>query len=707
MKFSYNWLQSFFKKKLPQPEELAELLTMHSFEIEEIKGVAKDFILTIDIRPNRAGDCFSHLGIAREISAITGLSYREPFSVIKEDKKLKAKDFVNLEVKNKTACPRYTVRVINDVKIGSSPKWLKDRLKVCGLRPINNIVDIANYVMLETGQPLHAFDLEKLKGVNPKSNHSPLIRAVAKTQIKKIIVRKAKKGEKIITLDNKKYDLDEDILVIADIKEPLAIAGIKGGKKAEIDKKTKTVVLESANFNSQIIRRGSKKLNLKTDASLRFEHGIDPNLTEFAINRAAYLIQKIAKGKVAQGLVDFYPKKILPKTIGLNLDYLESLLGVKIPEKEIKNILNSLNFKCNEARPRYIEVVVPTLRLDVSIPEDLIEEIGRIYGYEKIPSLLPVSVLIPPQKNLDIFWEEMVKNILKETGFVETYNYSFISQKDLSIFNYQFSKIIEIENPTSNEYKYLRPSLIANLLKNVQTNQAHFKEIKIFELGKIFFKKQERGSKKQCREKKMLAGAIMAEDAFYEAKGVIKLLLNKLAISNIWFTEPSSHFSPTPEDSEISLWSKEKCAEIKINGEEIGFLGEISPKILSSLDIKERVVLFDIDFEKLSQLASEEQEYRPISRYPAAVRDIAVLVPLEVRVEEVLNKIEISGGSLIIDVDLFDIYEGEELPRGKKNLAFHLIFQSKDRTLTSKEIDQIQNKIIKTLEENPGWRVRK
>ena len=691
MIFSYNWLQSFFKKKLPKPEKLAEVLTMHSFEVKEVKKAGSDFVLNIDVLPNRGPDCFSHLGIAREIAAIQNLTFNtgvEKFKLI-EDKEIKARDFVSVEVKNKMACPRYTARVITDIKVGPAPKWIRERLEVCGLRPINNVVDIANYVMLETGQPLHAFDFEKISGLqNQKSK--------VKSQ-KYIIVRRAKEGEKITTLDNEKYDLDENILIIADLKEPLAIAGIKGGKKAEIDEKTKIVVLESANFNPRVIRRGSKRIDLKTDASWRFEHGIDPNLTEFAINRAAYLIQEIAHPqggypKIAQGLIDFYPQKVLPKKIKLDLDYLERLLGLKISPIEIKNILKRLSFKLGELRPRQLEVEVPTFRLDISLPEDLIEEIGRIYGYQKIPSIFPVAALIPPQRNLDIFWEDLAKDFLKEVGFTEVYNYSFISKKDVSL--YQFDKVIEIENPVSSEFQYLRPSLIPNLLKNLKKNQRFFKEIKIFELGKIF--------REGLKEKRALTG-LMTGEAFFEAKGVIDLLLNKMGISQIWYDE----YQPTPEESKISIWQPKKSAEIKVNHEEIGFLGEISPRILENLKIETRVTVFDIDFEKLSKLASEEHEYQPISRFPAAVRDLAILVPRETRVEEVLNKIESAGGALVGDIDLFDIYEGEELPVGKKNLAFHIIYQAEDRTLTSEEIEELQKKIISALEKNPDWEVRK
>jgi phenylalanyl-tRNA synthetase beta chain len=673
MVFSYNWLQSFFKRKLPAPPKLAELLTIHFAEVEEIKKEKGDFLFNIDIRPNRASDCFSHLGVAREISVILGLKYQEPQTKFKENKNLKARDFISVEVKDKLACPRYTARVITDIKVAPSPKWLKERLKVCGLRPINNIVDIANFVMLETGQPLHAFDGEKLEG-------------------KKIIVRFAKNKERIVTLDEQKFNLNPDILVIADTKKPVALAGIKGGKLPEISKKTKVVVLESANFNPQVIRRGSRILNLETDASLRFEHGIDPNLTEFAINRASFLIQKIAKGKVTKGLVDVYPKKVLAKRIKLDLNYLESLLGVKISNSEIKNILQKLGLKIVNCKLKILTVEVPTFRLDISIPEDLIEEIGRIYGYDKIPAIFPVSTLIPPQRNLDIFWEDVTKNILKEAGFTEVYNYSFFSQKEAKLFGYKENELIEVENPQNFEQKYLRASLIPNLLENLKKNQKHFPDIRIFELGKIFLK----------NEKRQLSGLISG-DKFYYLKGVVDLLLNKLGISGVWYDE----YQPTPELSKISIWHPKKSAEIKINGKELGFLGEISPRILDNLEIKGRVVVFDIDFEKLSKLASEEHEYRPISKFPAAVRDIAVLVPRKVKVVEVLNKINTAAGPLIRDIDLFDIYEGKELPQGKKNLAFHIIYQAENRTLSSKEIDEIQNKIIKALEKNPEWQVRK
>ncbi|MDO8601309.1 MAG: phenylalanine--tRNA ligase subunit beta, partial [bacterium] len=457
-----------------------------------------DYVLDIDVLPNRAGDCFSHIGIAREIAAIANYKIQDTRYKLLEDKKNNAKDFISVDIKSQSYCPRYTARVIGDIKVGPSPKWLKDRLEACGLNSINNIVDVANYVMLETGQPLHAFDYEKLAD-------------------KKIVVRFAKEEEKITTLDGQKFDLNPKILVIADGQKPVAIAGIKGGKEPEIDEKTKTIVLESANFNSTIVRRGSRELNLRTDASLRFEHGVDPNLTESAINRAAYLIQKIALGKVFQGLVDFYPQKVYPKIIKLDLNYAESLLGVKILVAEIKDILRRLGFKIKDLSSKILMVEIPTFRLDIAIPEDLIEEIGRIYGYDKISSVFPTASLIPPKRNDDMVWENQLKDILKEAGFTETYNYSF--QKEIGS--------VEVENPTSQEFKYLRPSLMPNLLKNIEKNIKFFDQIKIFEVGKIFIDKT---------EKIMLTGVTAGYD-FYQLKGVVDLLFNKLGIAKVWYDD--------------------------------------------------------------------------------------------------------------------------------------------------------------------------
>ncbi|MBZ9572602.1 phenylalanine--tRNA ligase subunit beta [Patescibacteria group bacterium] len=686
MLFSYNWLRDYIKGKTPTPGKLAELLTMHSFEVESVARKGKDFVLDIDILPNRAPDCFSHLGIARESAALEIPNFQLPISKLKEDKKLKAKDFVEVEVKNKEDCPRYTAKVISGVKVASAPKWIQERLKACGLQSINNIVDTTNYVMLETGQPIHAFDLDKVG--------------------KKIIVRRAKKNEKIRALDDKTYKLDKDILVIADQKRPIAIAGIKGGERTAIDKKTKNIVIEAANFNQKVVRQGSKKLKLKTDASWRFENGIDPNLIDFVQERVVALIQKIAGGKVARGLVDFYLNKVRPKKINLDLNYVEKLLGLKIPKQKVLKILKSLGFKLSEVGSQKIMVEVPTRRLDISIQEDLIEEIGRIYGFQNIPSVFPQAALISPERNEELFWQKNIKDILKEAGFSEVYNYSFIGEKEKGIFGWRERELVELENPISSFNKYLRPSLIPNLLRNIKENLKYFDEIKLFELGKIF-------KRFKIQEKKMLAGVLtrkgIKDEGFYELKGVVDSLLNKLGISNIWYDE----YQPTPEESKLAIWHPKKSAEIKINGEEIGFLGEVHPKIIENLEIGHhptatpRVFVFDLDFQKLLKLASEEHEYQPISVYPAAIRDLAILVPQGTKVVEVLNKINAGGGKLVRDVDLFDVYRGEGIPEGKENFAFHIIYQAEDRTLSSREIDKIHRKIIKALEENLGWEVRK
>jgi len=698
MIFSYNWLQDYIKEKLPRPKKLAKLLTKHFTEVEEVKKEGKDFILDIDVKPNRGSDCFSHIGLAREVAAITGHTLRIPDLVSKEDKNLKTKDFVGVEVKAKKACFRYTARLIADVEVKPSPRWLKERLEVCGLQAINNVVDVVNYAMLETGQPLHAFDFKKLESRKSKAEGR---------ELKKLIVRFAEKGEKIITLDHQRFELNENILVIADERNPVAIAGIKGGKGPEIDKETKIVVLESANFEPITIRKASRELRLKTDASWRFEHGLDPNLTEMAINRAANLIQELAGGRIAQGLIDLYPQKIKPKRIKLKLDYVERLLGVKIARREMTAILKRLGFKITENKPLYLAVEVPTFRLDISIPEDLVEEVGRIYGYEKIPAVPPIGFLVPPERNLNFFWEELSKNILKEAGFTEVYNYSFINRQKAELLNYPQEKLIELENPISENQRYLSPSLVPNLLENVKENFKYFDEIKIFELGRIFQKLGTENRKLKIMEVRKLNGLIGrkrgTDEIFYELKGVVEILLEKIGINDFEWVRSQS-ISRKGLDS---VCHPQKWGAVKINQRIVGFLGEVSPKILEVLKLKGRVVLFELDFEELQKLASEERQYRPICPYPSATRDLAVLVPSSVPAARVFGVINKTGGFLLKKTDLFDVYQGKEIPQGKKNLAFHLVYQAKDRTLEAKEIDKLHKRIIGALEKNPGWEVRK
>jgi len=454
--------------------------------------------------------------------------------------------------------------------------------------------------MLETGQPLHAYDADKLESGEGG---------------KKIIVRRAKKGEKITTLDNEKYDLDKNVLVIADEKNPVCLAGIKGGRGPGIDGQTKKIVLEAANFSPQIIRQGSKQL----------------------------------------------PNEVRPKKIRLNLDKVKNLLGVNIPKKEIIRILESLSFKIQNSKFKILYIVIPTRRIDVSIPEDLIEEIGRIYGFEKVPSQLPKATLIPPERNEDLVYQSKVRDILVNLGFSEVYNYSFVGDNGE----------IEVLNPVSQEQKYLRSNLASNLLENIRENRKYFKEVRLFEIGKVFAKE-----KGQVIEKKKLGLVLLPAD-FYRLKGIAETLLNKLRITDVWYDEASG---------------KNVRAEVKAGNDLLGWLDDN---------------IFELDFEKIVELATEERIYLPPSKYPAVVRDVALLVDRGTKVVEVLNLINAAGGSLVRDVDLFDMYEGEQIPDGKKNLAFHIIYQSDDHTLTDKEVNLLQEKIVKALEEEGGWEVRK
>ncbi|MBU2082330.1 phenylalanine--tRNA ligase subunit beta [Patescibacteria group bacterium] len=668
MKFSYNFLKKYIDIKLT-PEKLAELLTMHSFECAVFRKTDNDSILDVDILPNRSHDALSHYGLVKEIATLTKKPLKKLKTKFREDSKIKSGDFISVSVTEKNLCPRYIAKVLTDVKIGHSPKWLKNALAEFNINSHNNIVDILNYVMLEIGQPLHAFDYDKLDG-------------------KKIIVRTARKGEKINTLDGGRYDLDEDVLVIADSKKPAAIAGIKGGLETGISEKTRTIVIESANFESGAIKRTSRTLGLNTDAAIRFSYGIDPNLTEFGMNRVCALIQEIIPGvKIASGKIDIYPKKFLLRTIKLNLDYLNKLVGENIKPEFVKITLESLGAKIKIVGKKLFFVTVPTARLDLEIEEDLIEEVFRIYGCMNLKGQMPVAAITIPKKNDVNFLINKTRDILTGVGFSEVYNYSFVGDKDISE-DYK-SKLIEIQNPASEDFKFLRPELTFGLLKNIKNNFRFFEKVKFFESGKVF--------SASASERLSLAGIYAVKESkenvagrrFFELKGDLDVLFENLGITDCQYNSAVSKW-----------WHPGRFAHIKYGENFLGIIGEVNPATLAVLDIPGRVAMFHLDFEKLIEIVEEEREFSPISKFPAVIRDISILVGRETKVDDVLNVIHGAGAELVKGVDLFDYYEGEELPEGRKNLAFHIIYQA-ERTLINEEVrheeEKIKNALIKEL----------
>ncbi|MBU1091597.1 phenylalanine--tRNA ligase subunit beta [Patescibacteria group bacterium] len=640
MKFSYNWLQSYFKEPLPKPDELADLLTTRSFETDKPEKVGDDYLLSIDVLPNRVSDCSSHFGMAKECAVFFGENLSFEIPKFEKNPKLRTEDYVSVEVENPDSCFRYIALLVKNPKIGPSPDWLKERLVSVGQKSINNVVDITNYVMLETGQPLHAFDLKKISGG-------------------KIVVRKAESGEKMETLSGQHVALSPNMLVIADEKEPMAVAGIKGGKKSGINEGTEALVIEAAIFNPADIRQTSREIGIQTDASFRFEHGISLILPEIAIERTAQLLSEIAKGDVAATNVDFCPNKPIFSRIFFTEDDVLKLLGEKIKSSDIKKILINLGFKVDREKERF-SVFAPRERTDIKIKEDVIEEVARIYGYENIKSKMPEESLTTSERNEEYFFSNFMKGILVDMGFSEVYNYSF-------------SKIgkVELENPISRDKEFLRMNLKTGLVDKVAENllkNPKLDEIKFFEIGKVF--------DNNLGEKTHVAIIIAnrkrtGEEILQEIKGAIEEFLNKLGIAEI---------------------------------------GEFDGCV--------RRNVFEVDLERIVELTKEniempevvgfgegDIEYKPFSKYPAIIRDVSLFVPEGTQIVDVVDIIENTGGELLVDTDLFDEYAPPD--GGRKSLAFRLIFQSFDKTLTDKEVGDIMDKIIKALDENIQWEVRK
>lgn len=632
----------------------------------------EDEVIDFEITPNRP-DCLSIIGLARETAATFEVNLNLPKIILQEKANQNADEMVSVKIEAQDLCSRYIARIIEDVKIGPSPLWMQRRLQTAGVRPINNIVDITNYVMLELGQPLHAFDYDKVKG------HS-------------IIVRRPKDNEIIVTLDNNKRELSSDMLIIADEKDPIAIAGVMGGLDSEISSTTSTIILESANFARGSIRKTSRKLALRSEASMRFEKGIDPNLCSLAADRACQLIEQLGIGTVVKGCVDVFPGKISPTKIKLRPERINKMLGTAIEAGEMINILHRLNFKIEEDSNE-IWVTVPTFRVDVKKEADLAEEIARIYGYDKLPCTMPegdftCGGLSTEQKLLND-----IKQILVGNGYSEIFTYSFVSPKVFDNIqapeDSSLRQAITLINPLGEEQSTMRTTLIPSMLEIVRNNlNQKIADIRLYESGVVYLPKELPLKELPYENKRLSIGLCNDTADFYELKRIIETLLYKLRITDYRFL-PEEHFAFHPG----------KCAKILIDDVKLGTIGEIHPDVLEKYEIKRRVYIAEIDLNLLLDNASTVIEYKPLPKYPASVRDLAIIVEENVLVGDLIDAIKEKGGKLLEKVELFDVYRGGIITPGCKSLAFSLTYRAEERTLTDTEVNEVHDKVKSYIEE--------
>ncbi|MFH1540885.1 MAG: phenylalanine--tRNA ligase subunit beta [Elusimicrobiota bacterium] len=635
------------------------------------------------------GDCLSVFGIAREISAI--LDKKLKTNIKNYD--IKSKNIFPVEVQNPDKCLRYVGFTIKDVTVVPSAKWIVDRLASCGLRSVNNVVDITNYILLEYGQPLHAFDIDKLKN--------------------KIIVRNAKSQEKIFALDNKEYTLDSEMLVIADEDTPIAIAGVIGGESTSVTNTTKNIFLEVACFDPISIRKTSKKLAISTDSSYRFIRGIDvKNISNIGMI-AAEMIQKICGGKITEGTTDIYPIPVEPVKIELDVNRVSKILGTEISDDEIQNILTRLafsiplpttaslldrfQFPISMPVPVPVPVFVPSYRNDVKDEIDLIEEIARIYGYNNIKVTDKISyktTILVADKMEQII--DRIKNIAVSADFFEAINYNFVSEKSLLELKLKESDW-EIKNPISQEKPFLTTSLIPQLIENAITNFNRGRlEVKFFEIGKVFLEK----------EKTFFSGCISGYKTnwwknkescvdFYFLKGFIELIFTEIGILNYKL-----------EESNLEIFHKNQSARIKVLDKTIGEFGLLNPNIKNEIGLKTDLYVFEIVLDDIIDFVNFEKKYVPVSRYPSIKRDIAIEILQNFTVDEIIETIKKECGNILSNVKLFDFYEGKQIKKGNKSLAFGITFVRQDRTLKDEEVDIVMKKVVLQLEKKFNAKVR-
>jgi len=650
-------------------------------ELADALGL-KDTILDLSVTPNRP-DWLCVIGVAREIAALTHQKVRYPrLSLSDRGDEIHGKTSVTLL--DPDLCPRYVARMIEGVKISPSPQWMRDRLEKVGVRAINNVVDVTNYVMMEYGQPLHAFDFEVLEEG-------------------RIVVRRAQEGEAFVTLDGVKRIMSHQDLMICDGKKPVAIAGVMGGLNSEIREETTTVFLESAYFDPMNNRRTSKRLGLETEATYRFGRGIDYGACLLAANRATQLIQEFAGGRVVSGAIDAYPAPLQPKPISLRVSKANQVLGTEISIAKVRSYLEGLELNVQDEREGLLTVTPPSYRGDLEREIDLIEEIARMDGYEHIPITLPSNSSFPAEKNRDYLLEKKAVEILVHHGFHEVITYSFVSPTWNGLIGLspedRRRKSLCILNPLTEDFSVMRTTLVPGLLETVRYNLSRKNtNLKIFELGKVFLSEAGEKLPKELRHLAGIGTGSLEEPHwtsqsrpidFYDIKGCVVALLDAFQMRGVSFERIE----------EVPYLHPGRSAKLLFEGETLGVLGEIHPEILSRYDIPERAYLFELNFEPFVQAAREEKRFQFLPRFPAVYRDLSLVVDASLESGKLAEAIWASREPHIDEVTLFDVYQKAPIPEGKKGVSYRIRYQANDRTLTDEEVNQYHERITDRLRE--------
>lgn len=659
-----SWLKEYLQTNA-SAKEIARYLSLCSQSVERMEEVDDDWVYEIEITTNRP-DCFSVYGIARELGAILprfGLKTKlKSLSNLKPQIPLIKKPLpLEVKISKSFLCPRFTALIFDDVVIKPSPKIIQERLEKSGIRAINNVVDISNYLMLELGSPMHTFDYDKIKK-------------------NKMILRESVGGEKVTTLDKQNRVLPEGTIIIEDGEGRIIdLCGIMGGDNSQVDEKTKRVLLFIQTYDPVKIRQTCQKMAFRTDAASRFEKGVDAQGVLVAMNRAITLFKENCQAKIASQLIDFYPQPPKEKIVKLNLDLVKKIIGIEISAKQIKIILESLGFKIKKEDSTSQTYLIPHWRLnDINIPQDLIEEIARIYGYDNLTGHLPPTVNIQPANN-NFKWENKIKQALKFWGFFEVINYSMISSELLNKSGFDNQDCIKIANPLSEEWVYMRPSLIPSLMETVAKNKKI--KIKIFEMANVYSNM----GKNQLPEENLNLSLLISGESFADLKGILESLMEEAGINDYDLSSYSLE-----KTAYGKIFHSSRRAEINIKDKSIGFIGEIKKSITQKFGLEEKIIILDLDFASIAKMANEEKKYQPLAKYPPIIEDLSFVIPSKTYLKEIINLIKKT--SLIIKtVDLIDTYEDSR--------TFRLAYQHQEKTLTDKEVAEIRKKIISNLKE--------